>query len=443
MRMPTTRFGIKVALFYFRMLLALRGLHFVVRAPALVRAEDLARIDTCSFISSSLAAAIGGNLRLRIAFVRRALLLALGAGDLERVARCIAGEAAYGGRLGDRSWRRTQRLLQHAHDLAERCGTQQARTHATWAEGQALFGAGQLHAAVECLGRCLEPNDATLQRLDIRWVMIRALGLLGRYAELRRLQQESLRDAIARGDAYAAILFRVGAATLVWLADDRPDLAERHASEAMQEWSTLHSAGDGRSTSPRTPDGVLEGRWPNELPGLVFGPVGTMVSLAMPNLYRGDWEKAHSVSDTLTQRSNVFGRTSVLTGRQLRASSALAMVERHLGDRETLLREVERDARALARAGAWGKGFAPAFRAGIALRRGARADALAGLDAAAREFDTAHMKSYAAAARDRAARLRDDASSASEIASAADVLRAEGVVSPERMIAMLLPGLGV
>jgi hypothetical protein len=53
------------------------------------------------------------------------------------------------------------------------------------------------------------------------------------------------------------------------------------------------------------------------------------------------------------------------------------------------------------------------------------------------------MKSYAAAARDRAARLRGDPSSDSEIASAAEVLQAEGVVSPERMIAMLLPGFGV
>jgi hypothetical protein len=32
---------------------------------------------------------------------------------------------------------------------------------------------------------------------------------------------------------------------------------------------------------------------------------------------------------------------------------------------------------------------------------------------------------------------------ASEITKAADALRAEGVVSPERMIAMLLPGFGV
>jgi len=118
------------------------------------------------------------------------------------------------------------------------------------------------------------------------------------------------------------------------------------------------------------------------------------------------------------------------------------MLERKLGNRATLLREVEHDARALARERSC-KGFAAAVRAGIALQRGARADALTGLDAAVREFDAAHMKSYAAAARDRAARLRDDASSASEIMTAADVLRAEGVVSPERMIAMLLPGFGV
>lgn len=453
MRMPTTRFGAKVSLRYQRTLLALRGLGFAVRPPAQIRAEDLARIDTCSFVSSSLTTAIGGNVHIRIAFATRALLLALRAGDLGRTAQCVAREAALQGwAIGNRNWRRTQRLLRRAHELAERCGTEEARTVATWATGQALYGDGQFQAAVQYLGRCLEPNDATIERLEIRVIMLRALALLGRYADLRRIQQEGLRDALARGDVYAAIVLRLGNATLSWLVEDKPDLAERYASEAMREWSTLRSAGDADSARPSARSrsvkflhsGIEIGRSPpNELPGLAYAPILSLTSVILLNLYRGDAETAHSVAGDIVKSCKHFPvRARTLHGLQLRASSALAMLERNLGSREALIRELEHDTRALAQEGSC-KGLATAFRAGLALRRGARADALAGLEAAARDCDAAHMKSFAAAARDRAARLRDDGSSAVEIANAAEVLRAEGVASPDRMIALLLPGFGM
>jgi hypothetical protein len=210
----------------------------------------------------------------------------------------------------------------------------------------------------------------------------------------------------------------------------------------MQEWSALLRAREGDGANPWAPGELFDRAPLKELPGLMFGPIGGQVSATLLNLYRGDAERAHSLANDFAKSSMLRQSTATLHGRQLRATSALAMLERKLGDRATLLREVEQDARALARE-SFGKGFATAFRAAISLQRGARADALTGLDAAVREFDASHMKSYAAAIRDRAARLRDDASSASEITKAADVLRAEGVVSPERMIAMLLPGFGV
>jgi hypothetical protein len=91
----------------------------------------------------------------------------------------------------------------------------------------------------------------------------------------------------------------------------------------------------------------------------------------------------------------------------------------------------------------WGRAFALMLRAGIALHSGARSEALRGLERAAAEFDSCEMAGYAAAVRDRAARLRGDASSEPEIARVAQWLRAEGVVAPERMVAMLAPGLEV
>jgi hypothetical protein len=224
----------------------------------------------------------------------------------------------------------------------------------------------------------------------------------------------------------------------------------------MQEWSTLRSAGDANSARPpasaigpgggaEVPNSGIEvdRSPPNELPGLAFAPILSLTSVVLLNLYRGNAETAHSVACDIVKSCKHFPvRARTLHGLQLRASSALAMLERNLGSREALLRELDHDTRALAREGSC-KGLATAFCAGIALGRGSRSRALAGLEAAARDCDAVHMKSFAAAARDRAARLRDDGSSPSEIANAAEVLRAEGVVSPDRMIAMLLPGFGV
>jgi len=57
------------------------------------------------------------------------------------------------------------------------------------------------------------------------------------------------------------------------------------------------------------------------------------------------------------------------------------------------------------------------------------------LDLAVREFAAGDMRGFAVAARARAATLRGNVA-----AAAADALRAEDVVAPERMIRTLVPG---
>ena len=119
------------------------------------------------------------------------------------------------------------------------------------------------------------------------------------------------------------------------------------------------------------------------------------------------------------------------------------MVGRGVGDRATLLAEAKHDAAAIERERMeWMQPFATALRAGIALHDGAPEEASLLVQRTAREFDAQDMQGYAAAARDRAARLRGDASAAQEVAHIAAQLRAEEVVAPDRLIATLLPGLG-
>jgi len=88
----------------------------------------------------------------------------------------------------------------------------------------------------------------------------------------------------------------------------------------------------------------------------------------------------------------------------------------------------------------WARAFATVVRAAIALQRGSRAGALGGLDSAAEQFGAVDMVAYAAATRDRAARLRDDASAKEAVARASEFFRGEDVTAPERMIPTLVPG---
>jgi hypothetical protein len=426
MGMPATRLGATVMVLFYRVLLAVRGLRFRRASREQIGPAKLTRIDTCWSVCSALTASMVDPV-IHVAFATRALLLALDAGDLERIARSVARETALTARAGGRSRPRVTYLLRRANELAEECGTASARAHAAVGGGIALSLVGQFRMAVERLSGALGmlgngSADFAWERVEVRMLVIRSLAFLGRFGELRRRQREWLRDALDRGDVYAATVFRLGFSTLTWLVDDKPEVAGRNASEAIEEWSKLVSS----------PTPFLGNLAHQRAKVLLFA-----------SLYVGDAEKSYALASEVAGRTMKFhtNRLTDLWALYLRAGSALALATRDPARRNALVREARRDARVIAReAMPWSRPFATVLHAGMALLANARPAAIDGFDAAAREFDAADMKAYAAAARDRAARLRDDGSSASEIERAADVLREEGVVAPERMMALLVPG---
>jgi hypothetical protein len=251
-----------------------------------------------------------------------------------------------------------------------------------------------------------------------RTFAIQSLAFLGSFKELCRWQREGLLEAVARGDLYAKVNLRIGLPNLAWLVDDRPDLAESEMHAAMGEWSTR---------------------------GFHNEHCYALMAHVAVALYGGDVEKAHALADDLAQRTkrSLFWRIQTIRLRVLYAhgASALALIASRAANRKALLGQAAQDARAIEReAMAWMQPFAAVLRAGVALHEGARERALVGLDTAARGFDVGGMTAHAAATRDRVARLRGDSLAASEIARAAVALKAEGVVAPQRMIAMLVPG---
>ena len=201
------------------------------------------------------------------------------------------------------------------------------------------------------------------ERVSVRIFLVWSLAWLGRFRELRQCQAEGLRDARSRGDLYAEVSLTVGYSNIVWLIEDRPDLAESEARAAMQQWSKQ---------------------------GFHLEHHFSIYGMASAKLYQGDVQTAYALAEELIGRT----RTSLLWRmRQVRlrtlsmhGASALAMVELGLGDRQALLAQVTRHARAIEKEKLPSmQPFARTLRAGIALRAGVPDQALAGLDAARRK----------------------------------------------------------
>jgi hypothetical protein len=258
------------------------------------------------------------------------------------------------------------------------------------------------------------------ERVTTRHLLTYACDFLGRYAELQVVSGELLRDAQARGDLYASVLARTGAPNLTWLASDRPDLAEEHALQALREWSS---------------GGFHLPHW--------YG----LFARIRARLYLGAAFEAHGLASELIDQASTSLLWRIQINRcmaiYLRAVSAVLVARQGLGDRARLLGTAVRDARDLeTERMAWTDGLARVVRAGVASSEGKKEEAVRRLDEAVKKFEAEGMTGYAWAARDRAARRRGGEGSAEETGRAAAFFRSENVVNPERMMGMLVPGIG-
>jgi eukaryotic-like serine/threonine-protein kinase len=421
MRLPTGRLRTLVALLYYAVRLRLRGLAFRERAPAELTAHEQTRIDTCFSMATalSLVEPVVGYV-----FQTRALLLALSSGELERVVRSLAMHAAYSALYGQRSWRRTSRLIELTRSTAERSGSVRARVSRLGMTGIALFNNGRFREASEQVRDTLELlEDSSLglvfERFTARLFMIQLMGLRGSYKELSAFQRAGLHEAVLQQNVYAMVNLRIGFANLTWLLEDRPFFAELQIQEAMQQWSQR---------------------------GFHLEHFYALVARVSIKLYQGEHAEAYAIAGELLVACtrSLLWRVQTLRFRVLysHGGACLSMLERGLGDRARLLREVRRAARGIGRERAsWMRPFVDVLHAGVALHEGSPDAAHATLRAASRGFTAHDISGFAAAARDRAARLRADASSEVEIAEVAQQLKDEGVVAPERLIGMLIPGL--
>jgi hypothetical protein len=277
---------------------------------------------------------------------------------------------------------------------------------ATCDEAEKLF-------VTQCTGASWETTTARLFALQ-------SLSHLGRMKELTSRQSVALRAATERGDLNAAVNLRIGHPNLVWIAAGDVARARHEATEAMREWSKR---------------------------GFHLEHYFALLASTNADLYEG---KATAAFERIAatwgpmQRSLITRVQAVrLAAWHLRGRAALAVAACEPHRRPQMLALAGRDARSIAREKTpWVKSWGTTLEAGIAHLRGDVAGAATLLERTAEEASHAKLAMIASAARYSRGKLLGGDEGTRLAREAWSWFSAEGVVAPERMIAVMVPAFG-
>ncbi|AUX49029.1 ATPase AAA [Sorangium cellulosum] len=421
MQVPKTPELAVASLMLRRAQVRLRGLNFVERPAEEVPPEDLMRIDVCW--SAALGLAIVDPTR-GADFQARNLLLSLKAGEPYRVTRALSFEASYLAVDGGPSAPRVADLLSTAGGIAARIGRPHALGLVAFVGGVAatLFGRWQQgladldRADTIFRERC---TGVTWERSWAHTFAVWALWYGGGIREFMRRVPMYLQAADERGDRYLATSLRSSQSNTYWLIGDDPDSALRQAQDAIRSWSKA---------------------------GFQLQSYFDLVARAHIGLYRGEGEATHRLF--AEQRSGIESSLAlriqavrvIIT--HLRACAALCAASAvPPAEAEVLYDEAARAARKIeAEHMPWGDALAAAVRAAVAASHGEAELAAQQIAEAVRGFDAAGMALYAAAARRRQGELLKGDEGRAAALTANGWMQEQGIVSPDRMTAMLLPG---
>jgi hypothetical protein len=399
-----------------RVRLRLRGLRYRRRAAGEAPAGALRALDICQ------AAAIGLSMVDTIQgayFQSRALLLALRAGEPRRLVTALAMEAAHESIGGAWNRRRTDQLLRAATEAAHEVNQPHARAMVSlargiaaalegdWARGRLLCDEAEGAFRESCTGVMWELGTAHRFAL---WPLM----FMGEVAELRRRLPGLIKEAQERDDLYGETNLCLAIRTFLRLAEDEPVRARAELAEMMAHWSQQ---------------------------GFHVQHMNQLYDEARIDLYEGDgaaaWERVRG-QWPLLERSHLLRAQQVrIFMLHLRGCCALAAA----AEGPALLAAAERDARALWREKVgWARALAQLLFAGAAARRGDLGRAAELLSKGAERCDAEGMRLFAAAARRRLGELRGGEEGRSLVEKADAWMRAQQVARPQRMTALLVPG---
>ena len=425
MTLPRTYRRAILSLLLRRAQVRLRGLSFRARDETEVPVHTLLRIDTCWALGVGLAMF---DMVRGADFQARHLVLALQAGEPYRVARALAMEAAYIAMGGNRSRERAARLIDASTDLAKRVKQPYAIGLATLTAGNAAWLDGRWREARDHFGRA----EAIFreQCTGVDWEILTAqlfdlvsLFLLGEVAALSRRLGPLIEEAEGRGNRLRAAFLRTGFCShVVWLAADDPVRAREELQAGFEGWT--------------------QGE-PYDYLHLWLRAAQTDIALYAgerldpPRGVEKAWRPAAQTLDRFVQVGFIRGLDT-----RARRRLGLAAQTADPAERENLLRVAEEHAAAILREKTrWGDPLALMLRAGAASTRGETERARLLLASAEAGLAGADMALHAAVARRRRGESMEGDAGRDLVAAADAWMTGQGIRNPERMAAMLAPGL--
>jgi eukaryotic-like serine/threonine-protein kinase len=422
--MPDTPRQALISLLWHRALLRLRGLSFRRRAEGQVRPLDLTRIDVCwsAVAGLSMVEPVRGA-----DFQTRGLLLALRAGEPERLVRALAMEAAHQSTAGTAAVPRVATLLKTADHLAQQLDSPQARGMIELVRGISSFMLGRWKPAQTALDQAEhvfrnQCTGVTWERDTVHNLVLSALIQMGEMAEVKRRWTVLFRESRERGDLYATSRLTTFYMTMIQLAGNQLIDSD---TEIELESAVNHPKG---------------GRFNLE-------HAAAFDSLMYLNLYRGDitsaWVRINRIWPEYSRSMLLRIQMVRINLLELRARTAVAMAEKDT-ERANCIQQAKQDAQALEKEGQpWALAHACYVRAAIAGCEEDSGHAIEHLKMAAEKYDTAEMPLRAQILRYRLGEVEEGAESRELRENAERWIRGQGIVSPERWAGMYAPGFGL
>ena len=422
LELPQTLSGLPLDLLLRRARLKMRGLRWRERPAAGVPRQLLLQIDTCASVATGLSLV---DVARGAALQTTSLLLALRAGEPNRMGRVLAMEAAYTSTGGVKAAERAERLLGMARELAHRTGDHRALGLAATMAAGCAWNAGRwtecFHSARSARQVLRELHERVMWERDTAAIFeVDGLRWMGRWSEMKRIVPELLEDARHRGDLYAQAILQMHSGSCLALADDDAEAA-RAGLAILQSWSNtgFHV------------EHLVE--------------MHNQVEIAM---YAGNGKEAFSLAEgrwpALRKSLLLRVQTLDIQMRSMRARAALAAAIETApgGERRNLLELARRQERAVRSPGApWAETLAGLIQACRESLSGRSEQALATLRKAEKAAVSAGMLLHRAVAR-RSQGVLEGGDRGRDLLAAADRdMEAEGIVNPARLSAVFAPGI--
>ncbi len=427
--LPKTRTQALLRTLWQRGLLMVRGLEFERRDPTQIPRTVLDRVDLLQVLGMSLALIDHTKSHW---LGTRTLLEALDAGEVSRVRIALANECvtwcsapdALHQRQANRMFELLKEINKETSEPLYRGGEHTVRGLIAWFRGHAADAAHEL-ACGKALFRTVR-EGAAFHITSCEAFRLPALAQLGRIRQLTEELEADLRDAEDRADEFFVASCAAGEPSIVWLAQDRPEIALQWADRVMRsappDYSSQHyfrlvtyAQTLLYQGQPGDACRLVEAEWP-QLKANFF------LTLSWVRDELADLRARASVAAAVA-----MGRGGESPRRGVGVNGLLAIAEREA-------RNIERHRLPFARP------LAASLRASVAAVRGRRQESVALLREAAVRFQEIqmdlhhHASVYALGA---ASELQADRARAQE----SEVwMRGQGIAHPSKIAGLFVPG---